>query len=97
MEALSVLVSPVVFAFVREHTVGLPEYDFLSITHSITQKESSRYFKSIYFTGSTYGDKERENAIRLPTWRNIMDRLLFNVWGVESSSTALGQVGLVNT
>ena len=50
MEALSVLVSPVVFAFVREHTVGLPEYDFLSITHSITQKESSRYFKSIYFT-----------------------------------------------
>ena len=50
MEALSVLVSLVVFAFVRELTVGLFEYDFLLITHSITQKESTRHFKSIYFT-----------------------------------------------
>ena len=50
MEALSVLVSLVVFAFVRELTVGLFEYKFLLITNSITQKESTRHFKSIYFT-----------------------------------------------
>ena len=50
MEALSALVSLVVFAFVRELTVGLFEYKFLLITHSITQKESTRHFKSIYFT-----------------------------------------------